>query len=392
MSRMLAPLLSGLLLFGAASSTSGEPPERIRLQGTLSQLAGSAVEDGQYDFEVSLYEQATGGDPLLTMAASAPVAGGAYSLLVNPASPGALRQVVDSARYVEIRIVAGPNGPIDEVLTPRQPLASVPHALNATDGGCADRGRLRYLSATTVRLEPLAGSRVCVQIQGQPVRLGAGEVVLFDLASDLESGSPQPETFYYLYVSNEGGSLAGQISATPPISPVTDPDSGHHPAQNSWRFVQAIALDDSAEVWPFSEDRSGRITLSYWPLNQWPQRCGGGGCPSGTSIPKDLPISRNYQAIDLDAYAPEGARDVLVQTGSNGSVYLGIVGGEAVPLALGRDASTLATAYREWRSGVWETTLEWIPIGPQDRIALGFGKGSAVTLDRYRLTTLGWAY
>jgi len=121
-------------LVAVASGAHADPPEKIRLQGTISQLGGLAVIDDVYAFEISLYEQATGGSPLITMPASGNVAGGAYSLLVGPQNPGDLFAVIDQAGYVEIEVVSNTGGSINETLLPRQQLASVPFALNASGG------------------------------------------------------------------------------------------------------------------------------------------------------------------------------------------------------------------------------------------------------------------
>ncbi len=128
-------LLAGLmcLVLAWAGAAHAEPPEKMRLQGTITQLNGQPVIDGNYAFRVKLYVNA--GDlvsqAVLTMTANSQVVGGAYSLILTPDTPGDLAAALETARFVEITVVDDGSQTFDETLTPRQEITSVPFALNA---------------------------------------------------------------------------------------------------------------------------------------------------------------------------------------------------------------------------------------------------------------------
>jgi len=143
-------------------------PERLRIQGTVSLLSGQPVTGGFYDFEVKLFEDAVTQDALVTMTASGYVEAGAYSFLVAPDTPGALSQQIDLARYMEVRI-DGPSG--WELIMPRQELASVPHALNATQQAAPSGGANVMDVATTTATQNLGDDPVEVVVNGLQVEV-----------------------------------------------------------------------------------------------------------------------------------------------------------------------------------------------------------------------------
>jgi microcystin-dependent protein len=120
----------------AASLAWSAPPEVLRLQGTITSLEGAPVEDGDYVFRAEIYDGAGPGATLLyEQEVTATVSGGAYTLVLFPDQAGDLSDTfTEGPRFLEITVVSGPPGPIGETLQPRQEIASVPFALNASGG------------------------------------------------------------------------------------------------------------------------------------------------------------------------------------------------------------------------------------------------------------------
>ena len=108
-------------------------PEEMRVQGVISSLGGSGVADGTYSFLIEIFPQAVGGTSSFSSTVSAEVASGAYSLPIVPATSGELEDafIGPGARFVQITVLSGPSGAVNEVLLPRQPLATAPYAFIA---------------------------------------------------------------------------------------------------------------------------------------------------------------------------------------------------------------------------------------------------------------------
>lgn len=106
-------------------------PERLRFQGTLTDLVAFPVEDGTYEFTVRIFD---GPDPGANLqyqrTLDVDVSAGAYSFTLAPENPGDLQNAFASwPRFIEIEIKTGAQGqPINETLSPRQEVASVPFA------------------------------------------------------------------------------------------------------------------------------------------------------------------------------------------------------------------------------------------------------------------------
>jgi hypothetical protein len=127
------------LIAAFAANAQAAPPEVIRFQGTITSLLGGPAPDGQYVLHARIYEDA-GGTQLVYDAGemTVPVVGGAYALVLSPATAGDLAEAfADSPRFLEIEVVSV-NGQMlqpAEILLPRQEIASVPYALNGSGSG-----------------------------------------------------------------------------------------------------------------------------------------------------------------------------------------------------------------------------------------------------------------
>lgn len=123
----LAVILSWALV-GAAYAG----PEALRFQGVITGLAGFSVDDGSYQFDVKVYDAAVGGTTVFSKASpvTADVTAGAYTLSITPDATGDLKDAFRQwPRFLEITVVSGPQGTINETLLPRQEITSVPFVL-----------------------------------------------------------------------------------------------------------------------------------------------------------------------------------------------------------------------------------------------------------------------
>jgi hypothetical protein len=123
-----------------AGPAAGAPPELVRLQGTLTQLTAGPVRDGDYLLRAEVFDAAVGGAPLYAQDVLVSLAGGSYTLVLSPGTPGELAAAFAGApRFLELTVVSGPDGPIGETLL-RQEVGSVPFALNAAGAPAGDDG------------------------------------------------------------------------------------------------------------------------------------------------------------------------------------------------------------------------------------------------------------
>jgi hypothetical protein len=125
--RTVLRLLAAFLLTASAAQAG---PERLRFQGTVTDLPGVTIVDGNYEFLVRIYDQATGGTLKYSQTVTAYVAAGAYSLDLAPSVAGQLSSAfADWPRFLEVTVVSGPGGSINQLLLPRQEITSVPFVL-----------------------------------------------------------------------------------------------------------------------------------------------------------------------------------------------------------------------------------------------------------------------
>lgn len=110
-----------------------EPPEIIGYQGVLAFNNGTLVDDGLYGLRFRIYDAASGGTSLFEQTLTVSVRDGLYNVLLT--APGLAAVFDSSLRFVEVAIVAGPGIGGTIVMSPRQPIASVPYALAARSGG-----------------------------------------------------------------------------------------------------------------------------------------------------------------------------------------------------------------------------------------------------------------
>lgn len=110
------------VLFACASLAHAQVPRNLHYQGFLTNSAGAPA-NGATAITFKLYSAASGGSPLWTEAhASVSVANGHYQALLGNTTPLDLQ--FDAPYWLGVTVGA------DAEMTPRQPLASAPYALN----------------------------------------------------------------------------------------------------------------------------------------------------------------------------------------------------------------------------------------------------------------------
>lgn len=113
-----------LCILMVAGSGSAQVPQTINYQGSLEQAANGTPVNGTVQMTFSLYKTQTGGSPKWSETHSAvTVEDGIYSVILGAITP-LDTLVFDKLYYLELSIDG-------EMLTPRQPLTSVPYALKA---------------------------------------------------------------------------------------------------------------------------------------------------------------------------------------------------------------------------------------------------------------------
>jgi len=121
MKRML--LLSGLLLLCLAAASSAMIPRYINYQGVLTDGAGVAVPDGNYNVHFRIYDVASGGSPLWEELRTVQVSKGIFSIVLGKVTPIDLEFF--EGYWLAMQVMANPE------LTPRVELATVPYAMTA---------------------------------------------------------------------------------------------------------------------------------------------------------------------------------------------------------------------------------------------------------------------
>jgi hypothetical protein len=147
-----------------ATIVRANPPEVVRFHGVIAELQGQPPTSGNFVFLAEVFDQAVGGAPLYSQSVTASVASGDYTLVLSPEQPGALNAAfADGPRFLEITVLTGPTGQINQQLLPRQEIASVPYALLAgrvpETAPAAPRGYIdgfitSRASATTIDVGP----------------------------------------------------------------------------------------------------------------------------------------------------------------------------------------------------------------------------------------------
>jgi hypothetical protein len=108
-------------------------PGGINYQGQLTDLNGKPVEDGTVSIEFALYTSATGGTPLWGESLDVEVSGGIFNVRLGEASQPFPSDIFTyDSLYLAISVAGDPE------MTPRQPLTSVPFAMQSGDSQALD--------------------------------------------------------------------------------------------------------------------------------------------------------------------------------------------------------------------------------------------------------------
>ena len=116
----------------AASSTS-DVPEMMNYQGIVTDQDGNLLH-GTYDLVFRIYDQETappGGAIWMEPHIGAQVDSGLVNILLGTVNPGLAESFDGSSRWLEVEVQG-------QLMTPRQPIASVPYAFRSGDGGGGD--------------------------------------------------------------------------------------------------------------------------------------------------------------------------------------------------------------------------------------------------------------
>lgn len=173
-------------------------------QGSLKD--GAAAANGNYDFQVGLFQTALGGTALATQEiTNVPVANGIFTLVLdfglNFSTPGARRLEI-SARPV--------GSPTYTILTPRQPVLSVPYAMKSIDAANAVSANTATVATTANNALALGGT-------------AANQYVLTTDTRMTDARNPLPGSDHYIQNTNNqqsadfnidgNGMLAGTLTA-----------------------------------------------------------------------------------------------------------------------------------------------------------------------------------
>ncbi len=121
-----------LPLPAAASSV----PELINYQGKLTDAQGQPLATGEYGLEFGIYAAANAGTAIWTEPhTNVPVVRGHFNVILGGITSGLANAFASSERYLEIKITANPQGPVNQVIEPSTPLCKFVPPLFTRSGG-----------------------------------------------------------------------------------------------------------------------------------------------------------------------------------------------------------------------------------------------------------------
>jgi hypothetical protein len=133
-----AALCGAGLLLASMFACAAEVPKLINYQGKLTNATGEALPDGEYSVKFELYDAATDGNLVWGESRTVTLIKGVFNVALGgsgslPVVGAAVNDIGfafgDSNRFLQTTIVSGPEGTLDQVLTPRQQMNSVPFSL-----------------------------------------------------------------------------------------------------------------------------------------------------------------------------------------------------------------------------------------------------------------------
>jgi hypothetical protein len=118
-----ASLIAGLLIMVTFSFSWASIPQLMSYQGVLTDGAGTAVPDGNYNITFKIYDTQAGGTVLWTETQNVPVSGGIFNVTLGAVTP--LNLPFDRTYWLGISIEGG------QELSPRRALTASPYSLNS---------------------------------------------------------------------------------------------------------------------------------------------------------------------------------------------------------------------------------------------------------------------
>ncbi len=145
--RLFAGFFAVALLAGGSVAEADSVPKLINYQGKLVQANGTdPLPNGEYSLRFELFNAPAEGILVWGETRQVTVVGGIFNVILGGAGAEAVAGAAvndlafafgDAERYLETTIVSGPGGPLNQTLSPRQQLASVPFAVQAQDASQA---------------------------------------------------------------------------------------------------------------------------------------------------------------------------------------------------------------------------------------------------------------
>ena len=253
-----------LLWFCFIVSASAQIPHTMNYQGSLKDAGGTPVTSTSgLSMTFALYDSQTGGNNLWEETINdVKVTNGIYSVILGQAN--ALSTLAfDTTYYLELRVG-------NEVLTPRQPLTSVPYALNAArctsaTTPAAATGSLTYSWKNASTVTVLTGQ--VMTADGTLLDIGSGTDVSLD--THLDAGAKAANQVYFLWAGKDTSDqtvVRFSLSASSPAN-----------LSHTYRLEHFIQTDESANIIRFSPplpEGTPAGTIHMWAGPHIPLGCG----------------------------------------------------------------------------------------------------------------------
>jgi hypothetical protein len=143
-----------------AAAALAQIPRTLSYQGVLTNDAGVAVPDGDYNLTFHIYDAAAGGSALWTEAKVVTVIKGTFNAILGASV--AIDLPFDKPYWLGIQVEGNPE------LAPRTELAAAPYALNVADGKA-----VRSLNSLTDAVTLAAGANVTITPSGNTLTIAA---------------------------------------------------------------------------------------------------------------------------------------------------------------------------------------------------------------------------
>ena len=183
-------------------------------------------------------------------------------------------------------------------------------------------GRISYATAATVTIG--RGNAGVLRIEMDGVLYESASDITIDLsnATDRQDAAEANSTWYYLYLRNNAGALAGKISSRAPVMDPASGKVGYHDGggtagSTSWRCIGAVFNDSGGNLIPFDFN----VRLGLWSYRKnvaaFAQNPGAGA-------------QVNYLARSISGTIPATARTVRICVAIEGQEHRYYYGHESL--------------------------------------------------------------